>query len=78
MLHSLTLKNFRCFQNFTIEPLERINLIGGKNKVGKTSLLEAIFIFINPTKLLGEAAQAGYFNWDSPAFDGLKLFLQAL
>lgn len=49
MLHSLTLKNFRCFQNFTIEPLERINLIGGKNNVGKTSLLEAIFIFINPT-----------------------------
>ncbi|AFZ23733.1 putative ATPase [Cylindrospermum stagnale PCC 7417] len=48
MLRSLTLKNFRCFQNFTIEPLERINLIGGKNNVGKTSLLEAIFIFINP------------------------------
>ncbi|MEA5620342.1 AAA family ATPase [Cronbergia sp. UHCC 0137] len=48
MLHSLTLKNFRCFQDLTIEPLERINLIGGKNNVGKTSLLEAIFIFINP------------------------------
>ncbi|MFK0733036.1 MAG: ATP/GTP-binding protein [Gloeotrichia echinulata GP01] len=48
MLHSLTLKNFRCFQNFTIAPLERINLIGGKNNVGKTSLLEAIFMFINP------------------------------
>jgi AAA15 family ATPase/GTPase len=48
MLRSLTLKNFRCFQNFTIEPLERVNLIAGKNNVGKTSLLEAIFIFINP------------------------------
>lgn len=48
MLRSLTLKNFRCFQNFTIEPLERINLIGGKNNVGKTSLLEGIFIFLNP------------------------------
>ena len=48
MLRSFTLKNFRCFQNLTLEPLERVNLIAGKNNVGKTSLLEAIFIFINP------------------------------
>jgi len=48
-LHSFTLKNFRCFQYLTLEPLERVNLIAGKNNVGKTSLLEAIFIFINPT-----------------------------
>ncbi|MBD2778703.1 AAA family ATPase [Iningainema tapete] len=48
MLRSFTLKNFRCFQNFTLEPLERINLIAGKNNVGKTTLLEAILIFINP------------------------------
>ncbi len=49
MLRSLTLKNFRCFQNLTLEPLERVNLIAGKNNVGKTSLLEAIFMFINPS-----------------------------
>lgn len=49
MLRSFNLKNFRCFQDFTLEPLERLNLIAGKNNVGKTSLLEAIFIFINPT-----------------------------
>ncbi|AFY47308.1 putative ATPase [Nostoc sp. PCC 7524] len=49
MLRSLSLKNFRCFQNFQLEPLERVNLIAGKNNVGKTSLLEAIFMFINPT-----------------------------
>ena len=49
MLRSFTLKNFRCFQYLTLEPLERVNLIAGKNNVGKTSLLEAIFIFINPT-----------------------------
>ncbi len=49
MLRSFTLKNFRCFQNLTLEPLERVNLIAGKNNVGKTSLLEAIFIYINPT-----------------------------
>jgi len=49
MLHSFTLKNFRCFQNLILKPLERVNLIAGKNNVGKTSLLEAIFIYINPT-----------------------------
>lgn len=49
MLRSFTLKNFRCFQSLALEPLERVNLIAGKNNVGKTSLLEAIFIFINPT-----------------------------
>jgi AAA15 family ATPase/GTPase len=32
----------------TLEPLERVNLIAGKNNAGKTSLLEAIFLFINP------------------------------
>ncbi|MBD1926528.1 ATP-binding protein [Trichocoleus sp. FACHB-90] len=49
MLCSFILKNFRGFQNFTLEPLERINLIAGKNNVGKTSLLEAIFLLLNPT-----------------------------
>lgn len=33
---------------------------------------------IEPDKRLGEAAKAGYLPWDSPAFDGLKQFLQAL
>ncbi|MBC6477476.1 MAG: AAA family ATPase [Hormoscilla sp. GM7CHS1pb] len=49
MLRSLKINNFRCFQQLTVTPLERVNLIAGKNNLGKTSLLEAIFIFINPT-----------------------------
>ncbi|MBC6424774.1 MAG: AAA family ATPase [Hormoscilla sp. SP12CHS1] len=49
MLRSFTIKNFRCFQQLTVTPLERVNLIGGKNNLGKTSLLEAILISINPT-----------------------------
>ncbi len=44
MLKSLTIKNFRCFENFNIESLDRINLIGGSNNVGKTTLLEALFL----------------------------------
>jgi len=51
MLKTLTIQNFRCFEEISIEPLERVNLIGGKNNVGKTALLEAVWIhhgYYNP------------------------------
>jgi AAA15 family ATPase/GTPase len=36
--------NFRCIQSLRIAPLERVNLIAGINNVGKTTLLEALFL----------------------------------
>jgi len=42
MLRSLKIKDFRCFQNFELQHLGRINLIVGKNNSGKTSILEFI------------------------------------
>jgi hypothetical protein len=48
MFQSFTIKNFRCFRELTLAPLERINLIAGKNNTGKTALLEAINLFCNP------------------------------
>jgi hypothetical protein len=47
ILDSLEIKNFRTFQHLTIERLGRVNLIVGKNNVGKTSLLEALRLFAN-------------------------------
>ncbi|MBJ6610459.1 MAG: AAA family ATPase [Candidatus Thiothrix moscowensis] len=47
MLDSLHIKNFRCFEDLTIPSLGRVNLIVGKNSVGKSSILEAIYIFAN-------------------------------
>lgn len=44
MYHSFKVNNFRCFQEFSITNLERINLIAGVNNVGKTTLLEALFL----------------------------------
>jgi AAA15 family ATPase/GTPase len=38
--------NFRCFDNFKIESLGRVNLITGVNNSGKTTLLEALFLHI--------------------------------
>lgn len=44
MYRSFTVRNFRCFDELTLSDLERVNLIAGKNNVGKTALLEAIFL----------------------------------
>jgi hypothetical protein len=44
-LSSLEIRNFRAFQHLKIEQLGRVNLIVGKNNVGKSSLLEAVRVY---------------------------------
>ena len=46
MMESLRIKNFKNLKELTIERLSRVNLIVGKNNVGKSSLLEAVSIYI--------------------------------
>lgn len=48
MLKSFRVSNFRCFRDLKVEPLARINLIAGKNNVGKTTLLEALWLHLGP------------------------------
>lgn len=51
MYKAFRVKNFRCFSDIAFESLERVNLITGKNNVGKTALLEALWVhqgFHNP------------------------------
>lgn len=45
LLDSLEIKNFRAFKHLRIEQLGRVNLIVGKNNVGKTSVLEALRLY---------------------------------
>jgi len=40
-LSLLKIEGYRGFKNFTVEKLGRINLVVGKNSVGKTALHEA-------------------------------------
>lgn len=47
LLDSLQIKGYRCFENLTIDKLGRVNLIVGKNNVGKTAFLEALWLWIN-------------------------------
>jgi len=46
-LDSLRIQNFRTFEDLTIDRLGRVNLIVGKNNVGKTALLEALWIWVH-------------------------------
>jgi len=48
MYRSLSIRNFRCFREIELGDLERVNLIAGKNNVGKTALLEALFLHSGP------------------------------
>ena len=48
MYTSFSIKNFRCIKDLTIEPLARVNLIAGKNNMGKTALLEALWVYSGP------------------------------
>jgi len=44
MFTQFIINNFRCFHYFDYTNVNRINLISGKNNVGKTALLEALFL----------------------------------
>ncbi|WP_445632400.1 ATPase AAA-type core domain-containing protein [Nostoc sp. DSM 114161] len=48
MIKNIKIKNFRCFNDLKVSGFEKINLISGKNNVGKTALLEALFINTAP------------------------------
>jgi len=45
MINSLYLKNYKLFKELRIDSLTQVNLLIGKNNVGKTSVLEAIMLF---------------------------------
>ena len=44
MLKNIEIINYKCFKDFKLDGLSRINIISGKNNVGKTALLESLFI----------------------------------
>jgi hypothetical protein len=62
MYDSIRIQNFRGIQDLTISDLGRINLIVGANNVGKTSVLEAIWLLTgreNPNLATATATRRG-------------------
>ena len=51
MMQSLKIRNFKNLSGLNIPKLSRINLISGKNNVGKSSLLEAIGVYVDDSEL---------------------------
>lgn len=68
ILNSLEVRRFRAFEHLQIEHLGGVNLIVGKNNVGKSSLLEAIQLYARSgspvliTELLGSRDENRLFN----------------
>lgn len=53
-LRNIEIIDYKCFKNFKAKDFKRINLISGKNNVGKTAFLESLLInlySISPTKM---------------------------
>lgn len=46
-LTDIEITQFKCFSDFKATGFKRVNLIGGKNNVGKTALMEACFINVH-------------------------------
>ena len=42
----IRIKQYKCFNNFSAEGFKRVNLISGKNNIGKTALMETCFISV--------------------------------
>ncbi|OZS78464.1 hypothetical protein CF394_06825 [Tetzosporium hominis] len=62
MIKSVKINNFKGLQNFALKDVGRINLLGGKNNAGKTSILEAIFLFydrLNPNMIMRQYSWRG-------------------
>jgi len=64
MIDCINIEHYKCFKDFRIEDLGRINIISGKNNVGKTALLEAFLL----TQESGEAAIAKNRNIDKSQY----------
>lgn len=51
-IKNLTFSNFKCFKDLKVENIQRVNLIGGKNNIGKTSFMEGIELFVSSSDSL--------------------------
>jgi AAA15 family ATPase/GTPase len=50
MFDTLSVSHFRAFERLDINPLARVNLIAGANDIGKTGVLEAVFLANHPSE----------------------------
>ena len=76
-LKNLKINNFRGLKNLEIDNLKRVNIFVGNNNTGKTSILEAIQIFLNPTEYTLYLISVGRERYKSSPFSGLS-FIESM
>jgi AAA domain len=47
MINNISIKNFRCLKEFSVQDCSLVNVIVGENGVGKTAILEAVFMALS-------------------------------
>ena len=79
-LTDIEIKQFKCFTDFKASGFKRVNLIGGKNNIGKTAFIEACYINIfssNVNAMITAIHAVKYarenLNYINKAIDHLKL-----
>lgn len=84
-LTNIHIKQFKCFTDFKAEGFKRVNLIGGKNNVGKTAFIEACYI--NVCAVISAICDVGYrrerilhsndrFNSRGSLFEKIQIYLE--
>lgn len=71
MLKNVSIQNYRLFDDFSIDNMARVNLVVGKNNVGKSSLLEALYLLVSqdsPDALLKLLETRGEFSFVGDAY----------
>ncbi len=54
-IKNVEFENFKCFEELKVKELKRVNLIGGKNNIGKTSFMEGLELFLSSKDTLSLA-----------------------
>ncbi len=54
-IKNVEFENFKCFKELKVKELKRVNLIGGKNNIGKTSFMEGLELFLSSRNTLSLA-----------------------
>ena len=52
-IKNVEFENFKCFEKLKVKELKRVNLIGGKNNIGKTSFMEGLEMIAKPKSAFG-------------------------
>ena len=47
MIQRIEIENYKAYKKLNMDDLRRITLISGKNNIGKSTLLEAVFLHID-------------------------------